>query len=186
MRWDVWCRSRPRRGVRVWLAVGCLAGAVGVGACGGEGEGDRRSLRPLRAGDAAPEWRSETLAGEEVAIGEGLLLLNVWATWCIPCRQEMPDLQALHEEFGERGLTVVGVSIDGGNARGEVERFLGEYGITFGIVHDPEERVTREFRTVGVPETFLVDGEGVVLRRWIGPVTAGGVRGEVERGLGGG
>jgi thiol-disulfide isomerase/thioredoxin len=77
-------------------------------ACGGDGDG--RSLRPLTEGDEAPAYEAETLSGEVLDVGAtgGPVLLNVWATWCVPCREEMPALQMLHEELALQGLAVVG------------------------------------------------------------------------------
>lgn len=152
-----------------------------VAACGGS----EPSLRPLTEGDEAPEYEAVALSGAvvDVADVDGALLLNVWATWCVPCREEMPALQAVYEEFGPAGLEVVGVSIDGSGGEPDVRRFLEDHEITFPIVHDPGERVTRAFRTTGVPETFLI-ADGVVVKRWRGPVTREAVLAVVEPVLG--
>ncbi|HUG39444.1 MAG TPA: TlpA disulfide reductase family protein [Longimicrobiales bacterium] len=115
------------------------------------------------AGIAAPDYAATTLAGDTVALADlrgAPVLLNVWATWCAPCREEMPDLQAIADEFAAEGLRVVGVSIDQADASAQVQRFVDDYGISFTVLHDPRGRVTRSFRTIGVPETFLLDGEG--------------------------
>lgn len=148
-------------------------------ACGGDGDG--RSLRPLTEGDEAPAYEAETLSGEVLDVGAtgGPVLLNVWATWCVPCREEMPALQMLHEELALQGLTVVAVSIDGAGGAADIRRFLDDYGITFPIVHDAAERVTRVFRTTGVPETFLIV-DGRVAKRWRGPVTKEGAESVVR------
>jgi peroxiredoxin len=130
---------------------------------------DTSEFRPLREGDDAPAWAAATLAGDSIAAPPAAgqpMLLNVWATWCAPCRQEMPGLQEVHERFGDR-VRVVGVSVDHGDA-GAVHRFIDELGITFAIVHDPAERVTRAFRTIAVPETFLMDATGRIRKRWTG------------------
>lgn len=131
---------------------------------------DIDAYRPLQAGDPVPDFSATTLAGDSVAIAalDGVVLLNVWATWCPPCREEMPGLQALHEQFGDRGLHVVGVTIDSAMDANAVQRFLDELGITFLILHDPADRVSRQFRTAGVPETFLIDRDGLLVHRWIG------------------
>jgi len=97
-----------------------------------------------------------------------VVLLNVWATWCGPCVREMPGLEALHREFAEEGLRVLGVSIDRGSAEREVRGFIERNDITFQILLDPDETVSQRFRTLGVPETFLVDRGGVIRYRWIG------------------
>ena len=164
-------RRFPGRAV---LAAGVLSWA-----CGGDGGGG--SLRPLVEGDEAPAYEAELLSGEVLDVGAtgGPVLLNVWATWCVPCREEMPALQMLHEELGPQGLTVVAVSIDGAGGAADIRRFLNDYGITFPIVHDAAERVTRVFRTTGVPETFLIV-DGRVAKRWRGPVTKAGAEAAVR------
>jgi len=127
--------------------------------------------RPIATGDRAPAYAAATLAGDTVSL-EGLrgqaVLLNIWATWCPPCREEMPLLQQLDDEYGERGLRVIGVSIDTRAAEDAVRQFLEDYGIDFTILHDPDGRVTRAFRTAGVPETFLIGRDGRVAAHWIG------------------
>jgi len=124
-------------------------------------------------GREAPAFAAATLSGDTMRLSDlkgEVLLLNVWATWCPPCREEMPQLQALHLDFGAQGLRVVGVSIDAGSSDGAVKDFLGSNAISFTILRDPQERITRAFRTTGVPETFLIGRDGVLLRRWIGSI----------------
>jgi thiol-disulfide isomerase/thioredoxin len=144
-----------------------LALPVAAAIAGGCGEGGE--FRPLREGDVAPAYAAVTLDGDSFVSmprhGRPLLL-NVWATWCIPCRHEMPGLQQLHERLGDR-LRVVGVSVDRGPVDA-VHAFVGDYDLSFEIVHDPAERVVRAFRTSGVPETFLIAADGRIRRRWIG------------------
>ena len=152
---------RPRRGAAVLLAIS-------LAACAGEAR-----ERPPVIGEPAPAYTAAALAGDSVSLADlrgSVVLLNVWATWCPPCREEMPGLQRLHGEYAGQGLAVVGVSIDGDAARGEVEEFLRENRLAFRVLHDPTERVTRTFRTTGVPETFLIGRDGVLLRRWIGEI----------------
>jgi thiol-disulfide isomerase/thioredoxin len=117
----------------------------------------------VEVGEAAPAYAAETLQGDSLALrdlrGE-VVLLNVWASWCAPCRHEMPLLEELHRRYGPDGLRIVGASVDSRSARGQVERFLSQEEITYTILLDPREDVTRAFRTVGVPESFLLDREG--------------------------
>jgi len=80
----------------------------------------------------------------------------------------MPALEEVHREFGRRGLEVVGVSIDAASERDGVQRFLERHGITFRILHDPSQAVVSAFRTVGVPETFLIDRAGMIVERFAG------------------
>jgi cytochrome c biogenesis protein CcmG, thiol:disulfide interchange protein DsbE len=132
---------------------------------------DVERYRPLAVGDPAPPFAAAVLGGDTLRLqdlrGE-TVMLNVWATWCAPCREEMPGLQALHHRYASQGLRVVGVSIDSRGAEAAIRSFLEDHGITFTILHDPGEVVQRQFRTSGVPETFLIDAEGSIVHRWIG------------------
>lgn len=137
-----------------------------------------------------PAYAAVNLVGDTVHLADlrgEVVVLNLWATWCHPCREEMPALQALHEAFADRGLQVVGVSIDGRSSAGLIPGFLEEVGVTFPILRDPEERVVRAFTTMGVPETFLIGRDGVLLHRWIGAFDpmAPEHRSRVEAALGG-
>ena len=97
-----------------------------------------------------------------------VVLLNIWATWCGPCRWEMPSMQALHEEFADRGLRIVAVSIDhpaGGDA---IREFAQSYGLTFEILHDTTGSIRRAYGTWGIPETAVIGREGVIRKRVAG------------------
>jgi peroxiredoxin len=139
---------------------------LAVAACSGRGE-----FRPLQVGDAVPDYSATTIQGDTITL-HGLqgrpVLLNVWATWCIPCRKEMPALQDLYSAFADSGLNVVAVSVDEAGADADVRQFVEAHGIRFIVTRDPDKAVSRAFRTVGVPETFLVDRRGRITRRWIG------------------
>ena len=121
---------------------------------------------PLQAGTHLARYARTDLAGDSVVVAskEPLTLVNVWATWCTSCREEMTELQALQHEFGPRGLRVISISIDGsGDAK--VERFVEEEHLTMPVVHDPESTVTALYNVPAVPTTILVDTAGVV--RWV-------------------
>lgn len=132
--------------------------------------------RQGQVGTVAPPYAAVALDGDSVRLGElrgTVVLLNVWATWCAPCREEIPDLQALHEENVERGFAVVGVSVDGRREGDAIRRFVADFGMTYPIWHDPDDKVGSTFRTIGVPATFLIDREGVIRWRHLGPVQRG-------------
>ncbi|HEX6587854.1 MAG TPA: TlpA disulfide reductase family protein [Longimicrobiales bacterium] len=142
-------------------------------ACGGA------DVERVAVGAPAPAYAAPTLDGDTVALADlrgAPVLVNVWATWCMPCREEMPELQAIQDEFGGGGLRVVGVSIDQKRAGAEIRRFIDEHAIAFMILHDPASRVAQTFRTAGVPETVLIDANGVLRARWIGQVDADDIR----------
>ena len=122
----------------------------------------------------APEYTARRLGStEQVSLASlrgQVVLLNTWATWCSPCRKEMPAFEALHREYRDQGLAVVGVNIDEGQADEQVARYVEGKGIDFPIWRDPENRFAKRFRVLGVPETFLVNREGVIVRHWQGPI----------------
>jgi cytochrome c-type biogenesis protein len=101
------------------------------------------------------------------------VLLNVWATWCHPCRDEIPELQAIHERYRARGLELVGVSIDADGTDEAIRAFMRDFRMTYPVWRDPGERVSTQFLVVGVPATFLIDRDGVLRWRKTGPIEQG-------------
>jgi peroxiredoxin len=101
-------------------------------------------------------------------------LVNVWATWCTACREEMADLEALHREFQPRGLRVVAVSVDEGDGT-RVRRFARQARLTMPVAHDPSGTVQDLYQVMAVPETYLVATDGRLLWR-----QAGGLHGAPE------
>lgn len=119
----------------------------------------------------APDVTVETMSGESIALagrpGE-VLLVNFWATWCAPCRKEIPDLVALQEDLGPRGLTVIGISLDQQGAEA-VEPFLADYAINYPIALDTEGAIEKAFGGVyGLPMTYVIGPEGRIQHRVLG------------------
>ena len=109
--------------------------------------------------DASPERRRlEDYHGR-------LILLNVWATWCLPCRDEMPSIQRLYDEYRDQGLAVVAVSVDDPGADDDIREFVQEFGLTFDILHDPQGSIMQGYQLTGVPESFLIDANGRIRRK---------------------
>ncbi|HEX9564032.1 MAG TPA: TlpA disulfide reductase family protein [Gemmatimonadaceae bacterium] len=157
------------------FGVALVAGLLG-GACAG-GEDHPRAV--VEVGSEVPPYAARTVAGDSVSLAllRGRpVLLNVWATWCAPCREEVPYLESLHRQHRELGLQVVGVSVD---ARGEdrkIAEFAGEFDMTYAIWLDPDERVNARFLAIGVPSTYLIDRNGILLWKHLGtlrPTTKG-------------
>jgi thiol-disulfide isomerase/thioredoxin len=94
-------------------------------------------------------------------------LVNIWATWCVPCRTEMPAMEQVYQDYKERGFRIAAVSIDEGSDD-EVNEFTGNLGLTFDILHDRSGVIQKVYQTTGVPESFLVNGDGIIVRRVIG------------------
>jgi thiol-disulfide isomerase/thioredoxin len=135
---------------------------------------------PVGPGARAPDFSAVDLAGAPVALSDikgQVVLLNIWATWCPPCRDEMPSMQRLYERLAPAGLRIVAVSVDAqqggvdaaGRAGGDVGAFVEEYGLTFDIWLNPAGGIQRAYRTTGVPESFVVDRTGTIIRRIAGP-----------------
>jgi peroxiredoxin len=133
-------------------------------------------LRPeidlVRVGERAPSFRAfDPATARPVSLDQyrgEVVLLNIWATWCDPCRVEMPSIERLHRQFAGTGFRVVAVSIDRDDPA-VVMDFVRAMGLTFDILQDREGAVERVYRTTGVPESFVIDREGVIVKKVIGP-----------------
>lgn len=148
-----------------------IPAALLLAACG---DGPRAG-GPVRVGGEAPAYAAETLDGQRGSLAQMRgkpVLLNVWATWCHPCRQEVPALEELHKAYGPRGLQVIGVSIDQGDQEKGIREFMREYNASYPVWLDPDGEVATTFSTVGVPNTFLIGPDGQVLWKHVGPVAA--------------
>lgn len=143
----------------------------------------------VEIGAPAPAYGARSLAGEPVTLaGERgkVVLLNVWATWCHPCRAEIPELRSIHETYKPRGFELIGVSVDAEGADDDIRQFMKEFGMAYPIWRDPDERVSAQFLVIGVPATFLIDRNGILRWRKTGPVARGdtSLSAAIERALG--
>ena len=157
------------RRLMTWFAIALAVVAAG---CANEAE-ETGAPVPVQVGAPAPAYRAVSLAGDTVSLAglrDKVVLLNIWATWCAPCRTEIPALQALHEEYADDGLEIIGVSVDAAGEQRKVSEFLEEFGVTYDIWHDPEERVAATFLAVGVPATYLIGRDGALIWKHIGPI----------------
>jgi peroxiredoxin len=94
-------------------------------------------------------------------------LVNIWATWCLPCREEMPAMQRLYDSLKSRGFRIAAISIDEGNPE-DVVTFAQQLKVNFDILHDRSGKVMDLYQTTGVPESFLLDRRGILVKRVIG------------------
>jgi cytochrome c biogenesis protein CcmG, thiol:disulfide interchange protein DsbE len=128
-------------------------------------------------GAPAPAFEIADLEGSMVTLRDfedKVVLLNVWATWCPPCIYEMPSMQRLYDMFEGEPFEIVAVSVDGrrsgtagplGRIAGDPGAFADSLGLTFPILHDPDGRIMRTYRTVGVPESFVIGRDGTIYRK---------------------
>jgi cytochrome c biogenesis protein CcmG/thiol:disulfide interchange protein DsbE len=129
-----------------------------------------RGSRPPRVGTPAKDF-TVVDSDRSVSLNQfrgQVLVLNFWATWCTPCSQELPSMMNMQDRLKPRGVTVLGVSIDVDNDA--YHRFLKQRSVNFLTVRDPEQKVAELYGTSGWPETYVIDREGILRRKFIGPI----------------
>lgn len=122
--------------------------------------------------EAAPEFSLQTLDGRTVRLSDyrgQVVLLNTWATWCPPCRDEMPDLEAYYRQHQVDDFVVLAVNSQ--ESAGTVAAFLEEHDFTFPVLMDPGGVVMRDYDVLGLPTSFFIDREGVVRGVWTGKLS---------------
>ncbi len=154
-----------------WSTVGAIVAVLG-GALWFATYQLKDELIGVDVGSTAPMFSGATLEGpaksKSLADYKGqVVLLNVWATWCGPCRTEMPSIEALHKAMGPKGLHVVAVSIDDPGKADEIRQFAKAYGLTFEILHDSAQAIQKAYQTTGVPETFIIAADGTIRKKVI-------------------
>lgn len=173
-------RAAVRRGLpypRLMVLVVVLAAALA--ACSAGGTGTRAS------GDVLPAAELPRLGGGGVVTRADLLgtptVINFWASWCPPCVEEMPALQEVHRQLGDR---VQFLGVDREDVPEQAMRLAEETGVTYPLVVDPDASYFRALDGRGMPTTLLVDAEGRVVSRTVGPLTADQLRERIRRHLG--
>jgi thiol-disulfide isomerase/thioredoxin len=142
----------------------------------------RDTFIPVGVGARTPTYSAATLDGQPVSLASlkgKVVVLNVWATWCAPCRVEMPALQRLHQQLRDKGLEVVAVSVDTppgmfspmGQLRGDVKAYVDGMGLTFTVLHDLERTIEELFLVQGLPTTFIIDKAGRIRQKIMGART---------------
>jgi thiol-disulfide isomerase/thioredoxin len=161
------------------VVLGVLAlrgphGPRGSTRVGADAPGAGAKGTPCRGEACRPPLAGPTLAGErlEAADLDGkVVLVNYWATWCAPCVAEMPELEAVHQTYRDRGFRIVGVLTDDPAADAEVRGFLERVGATFAVVREHDALAPWLSRLDALPISELYDRDGRLARRWRGPVT---------------
>jgi cytochrome c biogenesis protein CcmG/thiol:disulfide interchange protein DsbE len=164
-----------------WFVIGGVLAVLGGGLWFAATQlGDE--LFPIRIGGEAPDFAAVPLpvtlpaaAGAPALVAKGIddyagevVLLNIWATWCEPCKIEMPSMQRLEKRLGPKGLRIVAVSVDDPGMEQRIKAFVEELGLTFEVLHDAPGKIRQTYQTTGVPETFVVGRDGLIRRRIIG------------------
>lgn len=127
---------------------------------------------PAAVSFPAPELSLTDLDGNAVTLADyhgQVVLVNNWATWCPPCRAEMPILDAFHDEHASQGFSII--AVDAGEPAADVRRFAESNELSFPVWLDPEMSAIRAFRNDGLPSSYVVDIDGKVVLAWNGAIT---------------
>ena len=164
----------------IWMCIGLIATQSALGifpstSAGAESPFARpqaveRNLAMVKVGDEAPNFQLRDLAGNMMSLSQfrgKVVLLNFWATWCGPCRVEMPAMEQLYRTLSRREFEILAVSTDAQGAA-VTRPFQREMGFTFPILHDEEYRVGFIYGARSLPLTFMVDRQGVIRKKIFG------------------
>ncbi|HEY7874062.1 MAG TPA: TlpA disulfide reductase family protein [Actinomycetota bacterium] len=152
---DARASTRRWRKATLWAAAALVVAALAYAAVK---PADESSM----VGREVPEFELELLDGSGTISSDDLrggpVVINFWASWCLPCREEAPLFEEAWQEHRDDGLTVLGVDLR--DAPAKAEEFVDDYGVTYPIVVDPDEELAGELDVEGLPQTFFVDSEG--------------------------
>jgi cytochrome c biogenesis protein CcmG/thiol:disulfide interchange protein DsbE len=153
-----------------WIFVGLVVAGVAAGATIMTKVGSE--VGPVEVGATAPQFHAIDLAtGDSVGLRERyrgkVTLVNIWATWCVPCRVEMPAMERLYDSLAPRGFAIAAVSIDEGSPE-DVIAFGRDLNLSFDLLQDRSTKIQQLYQTTGVPESFLLNRHGVIVKRIIG------------------
>ncbi len=148
-----------------WLFLLLIVGIIGTTVW----LGLPKAPAAVRISEAGAEFKLPGLQGSMHGLPRGeVTLLNFWATWCPPCRKEIPSMTELHRKFKDRGLKIVAVSVD--KSREHLASFVREQGMPFQVLHDADSAVSHAYGVYRYPESFLIDKRGKVRYHLLGAV----------------
>ena len=127
---------------------------------------------PLTVGKEAPDFVLPNLNEKSVRLSDyrgKVVFLNFWATWCKPCREEMPSMEVLYKSFDRDGLVVLAVSIDRVTTKKDIPPFVSSMNLTFPVLVDSWGQTDKRYKLMGVPETYIIDQQGILREKIIGP-----------------
>ena len=126
---------------------------------------------PLKRGHSAPNFTFPGLDGKMVSLADyrgQVVLVNIWATWCPPCVDEMPSMEKLYQELKEEGFEILAVSIDESGSEA-VGPFVTKHKLSFPVLLDPRGEIKALYQVTGIPESYIIDKKGIVVEKIVGP-----------------
>ena len=144
--------------------------AIAVVACSGPGAG---ASQGINVGNRAPDFTLEALDGTRVSLQDHrgkVILINFWATWCPPCRAEIPDIEAAFKARQDEGFLVLGINVE--EARAIVTPFVNAFEMSYPVLLDESGRLLQTYRAQGLPMSVIIDQDGVIQARHVGFLTA--------------
>ena len=173
-RWEILMMVSLTAGF-LWTVVSRVPSAVGA---------PLSSSPSPREGFLAPDFTLDTLQGEKVTLSDlrgEIVLINLWATWCPPCRAETPALEKSYELYKDSGVVILGVNLTSQDTVSEVVRFVQEFGLTYPILLDRDGGVSALYQLKGLPTTYFVNREGIIRTVVVGgPMSETFIRSKIE------
>ena len=173
MRLPVQKNSKKLKAIVIFLFAMLIAGftiflAIGVM---GTTTATSRSGKEL-VGKKAPSFVAPKVGGQLVSLENYKnkpLVLNFWASWCPPCRDETPGMERIWRKYEDQGVVILGINVQDGEK--EAERYISEFGVTFSNALDLDGSITVDYGVTGLPVTFFIDNDSVVKGRWVGSIS---------------
>ena len=148
-------------GFTTFLAIGVLGTSTATGRSGKELVGKKTPFF------VAPKVGGQLISLEDYK--ERPLILNFWASWCPPCRDETPGMERVWRKYKDEGVIILGINVQDGEK--EAERYISEFGVTFSNALDLDGSITVDYGITGLPVTFFINKKGFVIGRWVGSIS---------------
>lgn len=138
-------------------------------------KGEKEPKTGISKGNIAPEFELKSLNGSRIKLSDfrgKKVLLNFWATWCPPCREEMPEMERFHKDNKNKEMVIIGINLTTSESNvSNVQNYINNEGITFNILLDQEGQVGSIYRPISIPTTYFIDSNGVIKNTFIGPMS---------------
>ncbi len=148
----------------VLLLASCSAGPEPL-----DGKSPAVPVKGTQINNLAPDFQLQSLDGQTISLSDlrgKPVLINFWASWCPPCREEMPYLQEIYEEWTDKGLVVLAINI--GESSSTAEEFIQSYNLSFTVLLDTEQDIAQRYNITGIPTTLFIDKDGIIQDKVIG------------------